>query len=43
MRKVCSFCGNTNFKEKSVQYIYKHNGYYLFVNNVPCEEPPVSG
>lgn len=38
MRKVCNFCGNTNFKEKSVQYIYKHNGYYLFVNNVPCEE-----
>ena len=22
MSKVCSFCGNTNFKAKKVQYIY---------------------
>lgn len=38
MRKVCNFCGNKNFTEKKVQYIYKHNGDYLFVNSVPCEE-----
>jgi len=38
MSKVCSFCGNTNFKVKKVQYIYKHNDRSLIVNDVPCEE-----
>jgi len=38
MKKVCSFCGNINFTEKSVQYFYKHNGHFLVVNSVPCEE-----
>ena len=38
MNKVCSFCGNKNFVEKQVQYIYKHNDRFLVVNNVPCEE-----
>lgn len=37
-KKVCSFCGNKNFREKNVQYIYKHNDQFLVVNNVPCEE-----
>lgn len=37
MRKKCSFCGNVNFKVKKVQYIYRHNGQFLVVNNVPCE------
>ena len=36
--KGCSFCGNRNFKEKNVQYIYKHDGQLLVVNNVPCQE-----
>jgi YgiT-type zinc finger domain-containing protein len=36
--KVCNFCGNKNFREKHVQYIYKHNDRFLVVNNVPCEE-----
>ena len=36
--KVCNFCGNKNFKERHVQYIYKHNDRFLVVNNVPCEE-----
>lgn len=36
--KVCSFCGNKNFKEKHTQYIYKHDDKFLVVNNVPCEE-----
>jgi YgiT-type zinc finger domain-containing protein len=36
--KTCNFCGNKNFKEKHVQYIYKHNEQFLIVNNVPCEE-----
>ncbi|MDI6801520.1 MAG: YgiT-type zinc finger protein [Thermodesulfovibrionales bacterium] len=36
--KACNFCGNKNFREKHVQYIYKHNDRFLVVNNVPCEE-----
>lgn len=36
--KVCNFCGNKNFREKHVQYIYRHNDRFLVVNNVPCEE-----
>jgi len=36
--KVCNFCRNKNFREKHVQYIYKHNDRFLVVNNVPCEE-----
>lgn len=36
--KVCNFCGNKNFRERHVQYIYKHNDRFLVVNNVPCEE-----
>jgi YgiT-type zinc finger domain-containing protein len=38
MSKVCSFCGNKNFKIKKVQYIYKHDDKFLIVNDVPCEE-----
>lgn len=38
MFKTCSFCGNKNFKAKSVQYIYKNKDNFLIVNNVPCEE-----
>jgi len=38
MNKVCSFCGNKNFIDKKVQYIYKHNNKFLVMNNVPCEE-----
>jgi YgiT-type zinc finger domain-containing protein len=38
MKKVCNFCGNKNFHEKTVQYIYRHNNKMLIINNVPCEE-----
>ena len=38
MRKICSFCGNKTFEIRDVQYIYRHNGHFLVVNNVPCEE-----
>lgn len=38
MKKVCNFCGNANFKEKKVQYIYQHDKKMLIINNVPCEE-----
>ncbi|MEM2915725.1 MAG: YgiT-type zinc finger protein [Candidatus Bathyarchaeia archaeon] len=36
--KVCNFCGNKSFREKQVQYIYRHDDRFLVVNNVPCEE-----
>ncbi len=38
MNKICNFCGNKNFTEKNVNYIYKRDDKYLMVNNVPCEE-----
>ena len=38
MKKICNFCGNKNFREKHVQYVYRHDGQFLVVNNVPCEE-----
>ena len=38
MNRTCNFCGNKNFSEKLIKYIYKHNDKYLIVNNVPCEE-----
>ena len=36
--KVCHFCGNTEFKHRTVQYLYRHDNNLLFVNNVPCVE-----
>lgn len=38
MSKVCNFCGNKNFREEKVQYIYKHDGQFMVVNDVPCEQ-----
>jgi len=38
MKKRCNFCGNKNVRNKAVQYIYRHNGHLMIVNNVPCEE-----
>lgn len=38
MMKVCHFCGNKNFRSRTVQYIYKHDEQFLIVNDVPCEE-----
>ena len=38
MNKICNFCGNKNFKEKRVQYIYKYDDRFLVMNNMPCEE-----
>jgi len=36
--KACNFCGNKNFKENNVQYMYRHDGLFLIINDVPCEE-----
>ncbi|MEK7449602.1 MAG: YgiT-type zinc finger protein [Planctomycetota bacterium] len=38
MRTACNFCGNQKFQNKEVQYIYRHNGNFLIVNDVPSEE-----
>ena len=38
MKKVCNFCGNKNFKETLIQYIYRYNGEMFIVDNVPCEQ-----
>jgi len=37
MLKRCPTCGNTDYEEKMVEYIYRHNGQYLIVENVPTE------
>ena len=36
MSKICNFCGNKNFRNNEVQYIYRHDDKFLIVNNVPC-------
>jgi YgiT-type zinc finger domain-containing protein len=38
MNTKCNFCGNKNFKETTVQYIYRHDNKFLIVNDVPCEQ-----
>jgi YgiT-type zinc finger domain-containing protein len=38
MEKTCNFCGNRNFHETRTQYIYRHDGKMLIVDNVPCEQ-----
>ena len=36
--KQCSFCGNSRVEERTTDYIYRHEGRYLIVTGVPCEE-----
>jgi len=36
--KICNFCGNGNFQNKKVQYIYRSGSQFMIVNEVPCEE-----
>ena len=38
MKDKCSFCGNEEVVAKKVQYIYRHDGKFLVVDDVPCEE-----
>jgi len=38
MNNKCIFCGNKNFSEKKVQYIYRHDSEFFIVNGVPCIE-----
>jgi YgiT-type zinc finger domain-containing protein len=37
MTKKCNFCGNKNFEEKLVEYIYRKENKLLLVKNVPAE------
>ena len=34
---VCQICGTTDFEVRHVEYIYRRNGNYLIVRDVPCE------
>lgn len=38
MNTKCNFCGNKNFKNVKVQYVYKHDNKFLIVDDVPCEQ-----
>jgi YgiT-type zinc finger domain-containing protein len=38
MNTKCHFCGNKNFKQTKVQYIYKYNSQFLIMDDVPCEQ-----
>jgi len=38
METLCHFCGNQNFTERHVQYVYRRDGHFLIVNEVPCEQ-----
>ncbi len=33
----CHFCGSEDFEARKVEYIYRRNGKYLIVRDVPCE------
>lgn len=33
----CHFCGSEDFEGRQVEYIYRRNGKYLIVRDMPCE------
>ncbi len=33
----CHICGNRDFEDRKVECIYRRNGSYLAVRDVPCE------
>jgi YgiT-type zinc finger domain-containing protein len=33
----CHICGSEDFAERKVEYIYRRNGKYLIVRDMPCE------
>lgn len=37
MNQKCHFCGNKNFRQAKVEYIYKNRGQFLIIHDVPCE------
>ncbi len=38
MDKQCNFCGNKKYIKKEVDYMFKREGEFMVVENVPCEE-----
>lgn len=36
--KKCNFCGNKNTRSALVQYIYRHDGKMMIIDDVPCEQ-----
>ncbi|RLF63298.1 MAG: YgiT-type zinc finger domain-containing protein [Thermoplasmata archaeon] len=38
MIKICNFCGNKNSNKTVAQYIYRNNGRFMIVDDVPCEQ-----
>jgi YgiT-type zinc finger domain-containing protein len=35
--KICNFCGNSEYIEKHVEYVYRHHGHYMVFRDVPAE------
>jgi len=35
--RKCHFCGGEEFEERRVEYVYRREGKYLIVRDVPCE------
>lgn len=33
----CNFCGDDQFEERHIEYLYSHEGDYLLVPNTPVE------
>ena len=36
MKTGCSFCGHKELQSRQTQYIYRYNGQFLIVDDVPC-------
>ena len=36
MQTGCSFCGHRELESRETQYIYRHDGQFLIVDDVPC-------
>jgi YgiT-type zinc finger domain-containing protein len=35
--KVCNFCGSSDYIQKRVEYVYRHQGRYMVFRDVPAE------
>lgn len=36
-KRICNFCGQEQYEERRIEYLYSHNGQYLLVPNTPVE------
>ncbi len=37
IQKTCNFCGQTEFENKKVEYIYRYQQQYMVFRDVPAE------